>query len=461
MAHNVTQVYSIKEGIPVLEKLDVDIIFMNAQFKEKGGIGDISKFLNKTPLPELIITTGKFERQEAEDAIHEGAWDYLIQTNNLNGVTFSLNRAIEYIKAKTQTDSEQDPVDKRNFKGLVGSSQIMKKCLESIFIASQSHGSVILTGETGTGKELVARAIHDLSPRSDNNFVIVDCAALPENLIESFLFGHTKGAYTGADKSEKGLINHANNGTLFLDEVSELPISLQKSFLRVLQEKKYRPVGSNLIYESDFRIISATNRNLDVLVRNGKFRNDLMFRLKTFSINLPPLRDRLEDIEELCEYHMSLFSKLYRIKEKKFVPEFFNYLKTYHWPGNIRELINTIERSLIMAKDETIIYAKHLPDYLRMMFMEQKASDQRETHNSGTNSLKDYKDVTHSTLPLLKEVREQKIAEIEEDYLKSLLLNTNGDVNKATKISGISKARLYALLKKYGYKPAMFQNTDK
>jgi DNA-binding NtrC family response regulator len=160
MDHEVTQVYSIEDAIPLLENLDIDIIFMNAQFKEKDGTYDISKFLNKTPLPELIITTGKFKQQEAKDAINEGAWDYLIQANNLNGVTFSLNRAIQYIKAKSVIDTEHVPIDKRKFKGIVGESQIMKKCLDSVIIASRGQGSVILTGETGTGKELIARAIH-------------------------------------------------------------------------------------------------------------------------------------------------------------------------------------------------------------------------------------------------------------------------------------------------------------
>jgi two-component system, NtrC family, response regulator len=254
------------------------------------------------------------------------------------------------------------------------------------------------------------------------------------------------------------LINYANKGTLFLDEVSELPLSIQKSFLRVLQEKRYRPVGSNMIYESDFRIISATNRNLDKLVREGNFRDDLLYRLKTFTIDIPPLRDRFEDIEGICVYHMSLFAKLYGIKEKRFAPEFFDYLKTYHWPGNIRELVNTIERSLIMAKNESIIYAKHLPDYLRIGSMEQKAVKHSETNHSVTNS---NKDDSYSLLPKLKEVRERKIAEIEEDYLKTLFLNTNGDITKAMKISGISKARLYALLKKYKLKPLMFQLNNK
>ena len=225
---------------------------------------------------------------------------------------------------------------------------------------------MFIKGETGTGKELFARAIHSHSQRAENNFVIVDCTAIPGELVESMLFGYEKGAYTGAVKSRDGLIKQANGGTLFLDEVGELPLAIQKSFLRVIQEHRFRPVGYQQEIGSDFRLIVASNRDLEDMVRQGLFRDDLLFRLRSFTIEVPPLRKRSQDIQELTLYYTAKLCKQFGITEKVFDPGFFNVLDAYSWPGNVRELIHALESAVIAAQNEPALFPKHLPTYIRI-----------------------------------------------------------------------------------------------
>jgi two-component system NtrC family response regulator len=208
---------------------------------------------------------------------------------------------------------------------------------------------VLITGETGTGKELFARAIHANSPRAAQPFVVVDCASLPETLVESILFGHVKGAFTGADKAREGLVALADGGTLFLDEVGELPFSMQRAFLRVLEDRTFRPVGSKTERSSDFRLVAATNRQLEAMVERGEFRKDLLFRIRSFSIELPALRERSEDIPEIVALQMEKLAAAGRFGRKDFSPEFMEALTAYPWPGNVRELVQCLERSLAAA----------------------------------------------------------------------------------------------------------------
>jgi len=211
---------------------------------------------------------------------------------------------------------------------------------------------VLITGETGTGKELFAKAIHDNSQRAGKSFVVVDCAAMPENLVESMLFGHEKGAFTGADRSTEGLIKQADKGTLFLDEIGELPPLIQKSFLRVLQERRFRPIGSNREVRSDFRLIAATNRKLDKMVANGQFRTDLMFRLQALTIELPPLRERKEDIPLLAAHFNELICGEYGSSARIITADALKELQKIQWTGNIREFRNVLERLIILCRDE-------------------------------------------------------------------------------------------------------------
>jgi two-component system NtrC family response regulator len=296
------------------------------------------------------------------------------------------------------------------------------------------------------GKELFAWATHNNSSRADKNFVVVDCASLPETLVESTLFGHERGAYTGAEKSQIGLVKQADGGTLFLDEVSQLPSSTQGSFLRVLQERRFRPVGGVHEVSSDFRLIAATNQNLNEMVQRGEFRKDLLFRLQTIAIELPPLRNRPEDIKYLAIYHISGLCERYGIGMKEFSAEFLDVFMNYYWPGNVRELVNALEKAIIASRYEPVLYPKHLPMQIRIQVA-------RETVSRGDSQESPLKSglQTPQSLPRLKDYRSAGMAQMEKKYLKDLLDLTGGNLSEAMRISGLSRSRLYGLLKKYQF----------
>jgi len=327
---------------------------------------------------------------------------------------------------------------------IIGKSPQIIACLDILAQAANSEANVLLTGETGTGKELFAWTIHNNSSRANRNFVVVDCAALPETLIESVLFGHIKGAFTGADRSKDGLIKQADKGTLFLDEVGELPVSIQKSFLRVLQERRFRPVGGNQELSSNFRLITATNRNLDSMVKQGKFREDLLFRLRTLVINLPPLREIREDIKELVLYYMNMLCVKYGKNIKGFSPEFWDVLIQYDWPGNVRELTQALERAVIAAQDEPTLFPKHLPNYIRIKVVRESLNQKMAVKGRLIKNSDPLK-----TLPQIQDIRETAISEAEKKYLVDLISITGKDIKEACEISGLSRSRLYTLLKKY------------
>jgi two-component system NtrC family response regulator len=316
----------------------------------------------------------------------------------------------------------------------------MKYCFEQVAQVANSDANVLITGETGTGKELFAKMIHENSNRRKNEFIIVDCTILSENFIESVLFGHEKGSFTGADKKRNGLISLANDGTLFLDEIGELPESIQASFLRVLQEKKFRAVGGEQEVSSNFRLIAATNKDLDQMVLDNKFRPDLLFRLKTLIIELPPLRTRKEDIKDIAIFHNDLLCKQYNLEPKELSSDFLDMLIQFDWPGNVRQLASTIESCILAAKSETTLFAYHLPLKLRAKIV--RASIKQPTimgkkEPAPVDISPTYKDVIEKT---------------EKEYFISLYAHTNGDIKKLSLQSGISRAVLYRKLKKYGIK---------
>jgi len=301
---------------------------------------------------------------------------------------------------------------------------------------------VLITGETGTGKELFAKAIHQNSSRAGRSFVIVDCAALTQSLTESVLFGYEKGAFTGADGRRDGLIKQADGGTLFLDEIGELPLSIQKSFLRVLQERRFRPLGGAKEIESDFRLLAATNRSLDKLVETGQFRKDLLFRIRSITLEVPPLREHLDDLVEIAVYHTTRICKRSRFELKRLSPDFQEALLSYPWPGNVRELVNAVERAIAAAQTAPTLFRKHLPSAIRV-----KLAQGRE---AGELPEKPRLAVTASPkLPRLKDLRELSYAQIEKDYLLKLLETTDGDIEQACRIADLGRTRLYELLRKH------------
>jgi two-component system NtrC family response regulator len=442
LGHTTACAYTLRDGFKEVDARDVDVVFLDVQLPDGNGL-DILPHVRKASSfpPEIIIITGYGDPDGAELAIKNGAWDYLEKPSSSQKIGLTLTRALQYRQQK-KAIQQAEPIKREDIVG--SNSPRMKDCLDLVAQAAKSDANVLVTGETGTGKELFALAIHNNSRRARNNFVVVDCAALPKNLVESVLFGHEKGAFTSADKAQEGLISQADGGTLFLDEVGELSPSLQKSFLRVLQERRFRPVGGKEEIKSDFRLIAASNRDLDDLARRQQFREDLLFRLRTFTIELPPLRERLEDIEELARYYVARFAAEHGQQPKDFSPEFMGVLAQYPWPGNVRELIHALERTFAAAQGEPILYPKHLPPHIRTQLARTSIRKKRATAAPAQRQ----GDASPSFATLQK-VREAALADVEQQYLKDLIEHTNGDIQQACRTSGLSRSRLYSLLKKY------------
>jgi two-component system NtrC family response regulator len=357
-------------------------------------------------------------------------------------MNLALTRALQYRREK----QAQRPLTAIKREGIVGSSPRLNHCLDLLAQAAASEAPVLLTGETGTGKEVFARAIHENSARgAGGEFVVVDCAALPENLVESTLFGHDRGAFTGADRARIGLVKLADGGSLFLDEVGELPLSIQKNFLRVLQESRFRPVGQGPEVESHFRLITATHRDLETMAQEGTFRQDLLFRIRSHVIELSPLRENMEDLKELTLHYIAKLCERYQIPTKGVSPDFLEALAQYDWPGNVRELIYTLERALAAAQGAPTLYATHLPLSLRIRAAQTLADENLEEDIARKNPLPAPPDA----LPQLQQARQAAIQVFEEQYLRDLLDLSQGNVKRAAQMAGVSRQHLYDLLKRH------------
>jgi len=440
LGHAVATASRLGDGLALVSSKTFDVVFLDVYLPDGNGLSRLTTIRAVPSNPEVIIITGIGDPEGAEFAVNNGAWDYIQKPLTKGKVTLQLERALEYREKR----STLEPLENIKRDGLIGSSYEINVCFDLLARIAHSDTNVLITGETGTGKELFAQAIHDNSLRAEKNFVVVDCTVLPEKLVESVLFGHEKGAFTGADKTHLGLIKQADGGTLFLDEVGELPPSIQKTFLRVLQEQRFRPVGSNREVSSSFRLVAATNRNLDQLIQTGQFRQDLLFRLQTFTIELPPLRERVEDIKEIAMYHMAKICERHSIEPKSFSPEFFDTLAAYNWPGNIRELVNTLERAIAMEPLSPILFPNRLPHYIRAHIVRSsviKATALPENTNEAFQ--------LSQQLPTMKALRAKSISEFESRYLHDLMLQTSGDIKEACLVSGLGRARLYELMKKH------------
>ncbi len=443
MGHNVICSNTLLNGLALLAVDTFDVVFLDVRMPDGNGLEALPKIEEAPSSPEIIIMTGYGDPDGAELAIKSGAWDYIEKGASTKEITLPLVRALQYREHKLSCMTAKNIVVlKREY--IIGNSSKLNACLDIVAQAAGSNASVLITGETGSGKELFARAVHENSHRAKGNFVVVDCAALPETLVESLLFGHEKGAFTGADQARDGLIRQANSGTLFLDEIGELPLLMQKAFLRVLQEHNFRPVGGQREVASDFRLVAATNRDIDGMVKNGGFREDLWYRLKSFVITIPPLRERSEDIKELIRYHLDRFCDQYDFSPKAFSPEYLDILTQYNWPGNVRELVNTIERSIIAARFEPTLFPKHLPHEIRI-----KVAQATVSHASPSNINSKPIGTKYKTLPPMHEYRESIFSQAEKQYLNELMELAENKLDSASSISGLSQSRLYALLKKY------------
>jgi len=436
MGHEVSCAFTAEEGLRAALAHEFDVVFLDVQLPDSNGLMLLPSIRTTPSAPEVIIITGYGSPDGAELAVKNGAWDFIEKPLIRNMIELPLVRALQYREAK---NVRRPPIVLRR-EGIVGSSPIMEACMELIAQATASDANVLIIGETGTGKELFARAIHNNSSRRGMAFVTVDCASLPSSIIESILFGHEKGTFTGADKSREGLIKQADGGTLFLDEVGDLPLSAQKSFLRVLQERYLRPLGAKQEIKVDFRVIAATNRDLNKMVQEGNFREDLLFRLRAFNIEMPPLKEHPGDIQELAFYYVNKICMRHGTEVKGFSPEFFEALLAYDWPGNIRELVNALESAIATAYNDPILFPKHLPTHVRIL-LARGAIQKKEDFPS-----------THGTMGTLKERRELAVAKEERVYLQELMAITGGNIKKSCEISGLSRVRLYVLLNKYNIK---------
>jgi len=440
MGHIVKSATTLENGLKIAESEDFDVIFLDVQLPDGNGLLELPVLQNLPSMPEVIIITGFASSAGAEQAISSNAWDYIQKPVSVKAITESVHHAMQYRAGRQMSRPRQTL--KRD--GIVGNSPKIKACLDLVQRAAGSHANILITGETGTGKELFARAIHNNSPRADRNFVVIDCGSLPESLIESLLLGHAKGAFTGADKAEEGLIKQADGGTLFLDEVGELTPSMQKVFLRVLQERSYYPIGGTNETKSDFRLVAASNRNLKKMAELVQFREDLLFRICSVTINIPPLTQRRDDVQELALYYLRHFCESQKIKQKTISSDLFEVLKTYSWPGNVRELFSALEATLANALHDSTLFAKHLPKSIRIEVA--RASLDLDFRNTETDDLAVS---AQESLPTWQRFRKAHIASGEKRYLQELVKKCGGNVLKASHLSGLSRPHLYGLLRKY------------
>jgi two-component system, NtrC family, response regulator len=468
MGHQARWAHTLQDGLQQALSPDLDVVLLDVRLPDGNGLEIIPPIQVSPSSPEIIIITGYGDADGAELAIKSGAWDYIQKPFSQKNLILTLKRALQYREQKT---ARTVTVGVRALKreGIVGDSPKMQASFELVAQASSSEANVLIVGETGTGKELFARAIHGNSPRAGCPFVVLDCAALPDTLVASVLFGHAKGAFTGAEIARDGLIMQAHRGTLFLDEVGELPLTVQKAFLRVLQERRFRPVGEKYEKESDCRIVAATNRGLEEMVKEGLFRSDLLFRLQGITIELAPLRERGEDIRALAMYYLTRLCERYRVTIKGVSPEFLEVLARYAWPGNVRELFNAIEHAFAAADQSAVLYPKHLPTGIRVHLARSSIRQEDEVSTellggesvgpTGSGSVLSNEplhgaDEFPSGEPqqsrlTLRKFRRIHLAEIEKAYLTDLLSAAHGDIKAACEVSGLSPSRLYELLKKH------------
>jgi two-component system NtrC family response regulator len=434
---------SLAEARRILAVEEPDLVYMDVRLPDGSGINALEEIRASKSSPEVIIITGQGDPDGAELALRCGAWDYIEKPTSVDRMILPLVRALAYREEKQRRNAPTLAAGS----GIVGTSPKMAACLARAAMAAASRVDVFISGETGTGKEVFAQAIHQSSPRAANRFVVVDCTTLPGNLAESELFGHERGSFTGADRRQIGLISQADGGTLFLDEVGELPLPLQAKFLRVLQERRFRPLGGETEIKSDFRLVAATNRDLSAMVRRGEFRDDLLYRLRTFRIELPPLREREGDIRALVAAHLVKAAERFGGAVREASSEYMEMLEAHDWPGNVRELLQTVDMSLVSAHGDQVLLPQHLPMDLRVRLMRRSVAGRAE---SGHESALGTPGKGLLAPRPWREHRAELLDKAEREYFSALLQQVDGDAAQAARLSGLKTARLYELLSKHG-----------
>lgn len=406
------------DALSLLEKETIDVIITDVKMPLKDGMKILETVKRASPDIIIIMVTGFATVESAVDAMKKGAYDYITKPVNIDRLHMLIEKAIENKRLKADNMLLRKQFKETfSYGNIIGNSIKIKEIIDLISQISTTKATVLILGESGTGKELIANAIHYNSPVAEGPFIKVSCAALAEGILESELFGHEKGAFTGALNARKGRFELANGGTLFLDEIGDIPLSLQVKFLRVLQEQEYERVGGTKTLKVDVRIIAATNKRLDEMVKNGEFREDLYYRLRVVTVNMPSLRDRKEDIPLLSLHFLDYFSRKHKKEVTIIPPEVMRLLTVYEWPGNIRELMNCIENMVVMSVGKTLI-TENIPPYI---------------------------------LPLNKRFHESitPLEDIEREAILNTINAVKGNKTEAAKALGIGLKTLYRKLKTY------------
>jgi len=405
------------QALEVIEKGKPGIVIADLVMPGMDGIELLKRAKEISPGVEVIIITAYGSIPTAITAMREGAYDYIEKPFCPEKAELLIERLVEHKGLIEENISLHQKLEGRyRFENIIAKSPRMQQVIEVIKVVAKSNATVLITGESGTGKELVARAVHSQSYRKDKPFIAVSCAALPETLLESELFGHEKGSFTGAHAQRKGKFETANKGTIFLDEIGEMSANIQVHLLRVLEEKEFSRVGGNELIKVDVRVVSATNKDMKQAVADGQFREDLYYRLNVVTIELPPLRERKEDIPLLAQHFLKKFAMENQKEIIDFSPEATDFLLKYEWPGNVRELENAIERAVILAKNP----------YIETADLPQESLTLAQSVLSGKN-----------------------LEEIEKDHIINVINEAGGNYSKAARILGVSRATLYNKIKAY------------
>ncbi len=429
-------------GVEAVEKFKAsswDIVLMDVRMPQMNGLEALTMIKQHDPRTFVVLITAHSNLSDAVTAIKEGAYDYLEKPVHPEKLIEIVRRAYEASEMVSRLAISNPIFDDDVESEFVGSSKKMREVFDLIYKLCRVDTNVLIRGENGTGKELVAKAIHYNSPRKKGAFVAINCGAIPETLIESELFGHEKGSFTGANERKIGKFQLANNGTFFLDEIAELNPTMQVSLLRVLQERKFTPVGSNREVKTDARIVAATNQNLEKMIEDSSFREDLFYRLNVMPIFLPPLRDRIDDIPDLSQYFMKKFSKMHGRSLGQISPEALAAMRAYRWPGNIRELENVIERAFIVETSDQITL-KSLPENIL------KASQENNLSQSRLKAQQMLPTVDKS-MPLNFEIYKEQA---EKEFIINALKANHGKINKTVALANIPKNTLLRKIRKYG-----------
>ncbi len=420
------------DGLEILNKGRVDLALVDLKLPDIGGMEILRQAPDRFPTVPIIIITGYSTVRNAVETIKLGAFDYLAKPFTPEELERTVERALQRQRhLRSFGEISGNVVDEREGFRLIGQSESMRRAFDLMQQVSVTDSTVLLVGESGTGKELFAHMIHTGSPRSKNPFLAVDCGAISPQLVASELFGHIRGSFTGAASNRAGLFQSANGGTFFMDEIGNLPLDQQATLLRILESREVRPVGASKSEKIDVRLIAATNRDLAEMVQNGKFRQDLYYRLNVFPILLPPLRERREDIPLLCEYFLSKFSERMKKPITGFSDEALDILKNHDWPGNVRELSNVVERLVILC-DQRVVGSKNI----------RQGTPIGDMATSVPKSLEELNDIK-------RELRNRIVEDVEKAFLLEALARNDYNASHAAKDVGMQRSNFQALMRKY------------